>query len=176
MARAALAWGSKVTPVFRLRVYELCKNLNWPESYASYLMACIAFETGRTFSSTTINRKSGAIGLIQFMKGTARALGTSTAALAKMSNTQQLDYVEKYFRPYASSIKNLESMYMAILWPKAIPNSLEYVLWKTGTRTYLMNRGLDKNRDGRVTKSEAASKVREQLALGLSKENAYIEG
>jgi len=175
MAKSPLAWGAKVSPEFRNKVYQVCSNLGWPEPFASYLMACMAFETRRTFSSSTRNRSSGAIGLIQFMRGTAKALKTTTDALAKMSDVQQLDYVEKYFRPYAKSVRDLESMYMAILWPKAIPNSLSYVLWKMGTGTYFANRGLDTDKNGVITKKEAASKVREQLTLGLQKGNVFVD-
>lgn len=169
-----LAWGSQVSDAFRWRVILLCRNLGWnPETHASWLMACMAFETGRTFSPSVKNPGSSATGLIQFMAATARGLGTTTAKLSQMTALEQLDYVERYFRPNAHKIRSLEDMYMAILWPRAVGAPLEYILWKTGTRAYAVNRGLDRNRDGRVTKLEAALKVREQLEEGLKPENAY---
>ncbi len=164
-----LAWGRQVSPGFRERLFQLCENLGWSEDQASDLMAIIAFETGRMFSPSVRNPRSSATGLIQFMAATAKALGTSTKALAAMTPEGQLDYVERYFRPHASRIKTLEDMYMTVLWPRAVGRTLEYVLWKTGTRAFAVNRGLDLNRDGRVTKREAAAKVREQREVGLGK-------
>ena len=168
-----LPWGARVSPEFRARVYRLCDNLGWSENHAAWLMACMAFESGRTFSPSVRNPSSSATGLIQFMAATARGLGTTTAALARMSAVEQLGYVERYFRPYAGRIRSLEDMYMAILWPRGIGQVLEYVLWKTGTRTYAVNRGLDANRDGKVTKREAAAKVRAMLDEGYLKANVW---
>lgn len=169
-----LPWGKRVNESFRSKLFEICSNLGWTENHAGWLMACMAFETGRTFSPNVRNPTSSATGLIQFMSATARGLGTTTTALVRMSAVQQLDYVEKYFKPYARSIRSLDDMYMAILWPKGIAQPLEYILWKTGTRAYAVNRGLDSNRDGKVTKSEAAAKVRQLYHEGFRAENAYF--
>lgn len=167
VATKPLAWGARVSADFRERVYALCAALGWSEDHASWLMACMAFETGQTFSPSVRNPASSATGLIQFMAATARGLGTTTTRLARMSAVEQLAYVEAYFRPTARRIRSLEDLYLAILWPKGVGQALEYVLWKTGTRAYWVNRGLDRNRDGQVTKAEAAAKVREQLLIGL---------
>lgn len=53
-------------------------------------------------SSLATVATSGATGLIQFMPATAQGMGTTTAALAAMSAVQQLDYVQRYFKPYAA--------------------------------------------------------------------------
>jgi len=163
-----LAWGQKVSPVFRARVLNICRNLGWPSEHASWLMACMAFESGGTFSPHVKNMAgSGATGLIQFMPATAQSLGTTTDELAKMSATQQLDYVQRYFKPYASKIRSLSDMYMAILLPKYVGQSEDAVLFQNGAG-YRQNSGLDINRDGKITKGEATSKVRYSLEKGLS--------
>jgi hypothetical protein len=164
----SLAWGKKVSPSFRKKLYQICDELGWGSEHPSWLMACMAFETGRTFSPSIKNPSSSASGLIQFMDATARGLGTTTAKLRAMTPVQQLDWVKKYFKPYASRVNSLEDMYMAILWPVAVGKPLDYALWRSGTRTYAANRGLDVNRDRRTTKREAAGKVREQLELGMT--------
>jgi len=163
-----LAFGARVSPEFRARVVELVYNLYWPFEYADWVMTCMAFETGETFSPSIRNPGSSATGLIQFMSATARQLGTTTTKLAAMSAVQQLSYVEAYLRPYARNIRSLEDMYMAILWPKGIGKTLNWVLWYSGTQTYAVNRGLDRNRDGKVTKHEATTKVRQLLEKGRS--------
>jgi hypothetical protein len=174
---AAIAWGARVSPEFRDRVRQLCNALDWPEHSADWLMACMAFETGRSFSPAVQNPQSSATGLIQFMASTAAGLGTTTAKLAKMDAVTQLGYVEKYFKPYAHRVKSLEDLYMAILWPRAIGKSLSYVLWSKAhpgwlAKAYAVNKGLDLNRDGQVTKAEATRPVRLLLDEGRLKQNA----
>ena len=161
-----LAFGNLVSEAFRVRLRELVVNLGWTDQHADWLMVCMAFETGETFSPSIRNPWSTATGLIQFMAATARQLGTSTTKLAAMSSVQQLAYVEAYFRPYAKRVRSLEDMYLAILWPRGVGQSLNWVLWVTGTQAYAVNRGLDLNRDGKVTKREATEKVRGLLQKG----------
>jgi len=105
--------------------------------------------------------------LIQFMPATARDLGTTTDVLAKMTAVQQLDYVEKYFRPYYKRINSLSDMYMAILLPKYVGQPDDAVLFSGGT-AYRQNAGLDANKDGKITKAEASAKVRAKWEKGLT--------
>ena len=168
-----LAWGQRVSAAFRAELYVLCGRLGWTEDHASWLMACIAFETGGTFSPSVRNPKSSAVGLIQFMRATAQGLGTSTELLGRMTAVEQLRYVEKYFKPYAARIASLEDLYLAILWPAGIGKPGHWVLWPQGTPWYAANKGLDANRDARVTKNEAAAKPRALLAQGLRADNAW---
>jgi hypothetical protein len=162
-----LAWGSKVSPVFRERVRWIAENLGCPPNS---LMACMAWESGETFRADIKNAAgSGATGLIQFMPSTARALGTTTAALAKMTPEDQLNYVYKYFQPYAGRLHNLGDVYMAILWPKGVEKPDNYVLFdkKKMPTTFRQNAGLDVNKDGLVTRAECLVKVNQKLAKGL---------
>lgn len=166
-----LAWGAKVTPRFRDKVRAISARLG---NDPSDLMTCIAWESGRTFSPTVLNKAgSGAIGLIQFMPKTAKGLGTSTAALALMTAEQQLDWVEKYFQPYKGKLHNLADLYMAILWPAGVSKPMEYVLWDEKSRptTFRQNAGLDINKDGEITKAECSAKLYAMKAEGQHAEN-----
>jgi hypothetical protein len=163
-----LAWGAKVSPTFRMKVLEIVHGFGWSDEHASWLMACMAFESGESFSPSVKNAAgSGATGLIQFMPSTAKGLGTSTEALAQMSAVEQLDYVRKYFKPYAARIHSLSDMYMAILLPKYVGQPEDSVLFSGGV-AYRQNAGLDSNQDGVVTKKEAAGKVASKLSRGLA--------
>lgn len=149
-----------------------CRALGWPIDFLPWKMACIGFETGGSFSPSIRNRAgSGATGLIQFMPATARDLETSTGALAAMSAVQQLTYVQLYFQPYAKRIRSLADMYMAILMPAYISADGDAVLFSDGI-AYRQNSGLDINDDGKVTKDEAADRVRAMLARGYLPPNA----
>lgn len=171
-----LAWGAKVSKPFRDKVTQIALNL---KTDPSFLMACMAFETGETFSPSILNKAgSGAVGLIQFMPTTALALGTTTQKLAAMSAVKQLDFVEKYFSNAVGKLKLLEDVYMAILWPVAVGKPLNFVLFDKNDpkhpKRYILNAGLDFNKDGQITKEEAAEKVRQKLNKGLLPQNATM--
>ncbi len=156
-----LIWAKKVSDEFAQKVIRIGKGL---ETKPDNLMTCMAFESAETFSPSIENGAgSGATGLIQFMPLTAIGLGTTTEKLAKMSAVEQLDYVEKYFRPYRGKIGTLADTYMAILYPHAIGKPLSYVMFdKEDTKhpkQYFQNRGLDFNKDGKILKEEVVRKV-----------------
>jgi hypothetical protein len=127
------------------------------------LLACMHFETGGTMSPSIQNKASRATGLIQFIPTVARENGTTVEDLAKMTRAQQMEYVDKYMTRWlktAFRVSNptLEDMYMTILWPRAVGKPNSYVLFSRGSIAYTQN-PLDLDRDGNVTKAEAASKV-----------------
>lgn len=160
----SIAYGQKVSPEFKTKVLEIAKELQMDPND---LMAVMAFESGGTFSPSVKNAAgSGATGLIQFMPSTAKSLGTTTEELSKMSATEQLDYVKKYLEPYKGKVHSIEDLYMTVLWPKGVGKSNDYVLFESGTTVYTQNKGLDLNKDGKITKEEAAAQVRKKLNEG----------
>lgn len=164
-----IVWGAKVSADFRASVLWIEEQLKLS---ADNLMACMAFETGVTFSPSVKNPNSSATGLIQFMSKTAQALGTSTSALAQMSAVRQLSYVYKYFRQFGEDLSswNLADTYMAILLPSMIDDPLDAAMdWSAAA--YRVNKGLDADKDGQVTKREAAAKVQAMFDLGSKPEN-----
>lgn len=163
-----IAWGARVSKLFVERLWWAAVTLGIDPDW---LMSCIAFESAETFSPSVRNAAgSGACGLIQFMPSTAKALGTTTDALAQMTAEDQLNYVFKYFRPWAGKIHSLADCYMAILLPTMIGKPDDAVLFSGGT-AYRQNSGLDADRNGKVTKLEAAARVLQKLATGRKPEN-----
>jgi spore coat assembly protein SafA len=167
---AGVRGNHNVTPQFIQGVEAMASRLG---TKPEYLMAVMSFETGGSFSPGQKNNAgSGATGLIQFMPGTASGLGTSTSALARMSSVQQLQYVEKYFMQRAGAhngkLGTLEGVYTTVLYgsPKSDPSS---TLWSSGSSAYSWNKGLDSNRDGRITAGEAASAVRGRVSGDIDK-------
>ncbi len=162
----SMAWGAKVSSTFRDRVRWIGQTLSIsPDD----LMNCMAWESAESFKANIKNAAgSGAVGLIQFMPATARLLGTTTSELSKMAPEDQLNYVYKYFRPYAGKLKNLGDVYMAILWPKGIGKPDSYVLWSKGSAptTFKQNAGLDINHDSRITRGECLAKIKEKALKG----------
>lgn len=169
-----IAWSAKVSVAFTARVKTMAVQLKMPEGGADWLMACMAFESGETFSPS-IKNGAGApyYGLIQFGAAAAKDVGTTTDALVKMTAEQQLEYVYLYFKPLAGKLQSVADLYMKILWPVAVGKPDSFILWDSVTRptTYAQNKGLDINKDGVITKGEAASKVVDKLNRGLRPEN-----
>lgn len=184
-ATPPLAWGKEIRrihgerdgQIFMDRIYWTAWKLTQEQGAlfdANWLMACMAFETGRKFSANVRNPRSTATGLIQFMEATAKELGTTTAKLAAMKTIDQINYVYRYFSQKIKErgpIRSLEDCYMAILWPAAVGKASEYPLFIKGSSSYAVNAGLDRNKDSKVTKAEAAFKVQEQLVLGMNDAN-----
>lgn len=164
-----LVWGARVSADFRSSVLWIESQL---KLNADNLMACMAFETGVTFSPSKRNPASTATGLIQFMRATALNLGTTTEALAKMTAVRQLAFVYKYFKGFGSdhSDWDLADTYMAILLPSMLGKPLDSPMnWSQSAHN--VNKGLDKDRSGWVTKREAYQKVKDMYDLGSQPEN-----
>ncbi|MCE7987629.1 MAG: hypothetical protein DYG89_41220 [Caldilinea sp. CFX5] len=155
---------------FKQKVIEMAQRLG---TDPNFLMAIMSFESNG-FNPQAKNPHSGATGLIQFMPKTAEKLGTTTDALARMTAEQQLDYVAKYFAPYTGRLKTLEDAYMAVLWPPAIGQGNNYVLFSSPSREYQQNQLLDLNKDGKITVTEAAAMVRKKL--GSTAPTSYVPG
>ncbi|HBK92548.1 MAG TPA: lytic transglycosylase [Parvularcula sp.] len=168
-----IAWGARVSQAFRDRVCWIADALGFNPSW---LMACIAFETGRTFSAAARNPASSATGLIQFMDATAKGLGTTTQALAAMTAEDQLRYVFRYLENIVKAfgpIRSLADCYMAILWPKGIGRTPDDVIFAPGSTAYRVNKGLDLDRDGDVEIREAVSRIENILSEGCQPGNVW---
>lgn len=142
-------------PAFIKKVQAVASFLSIP---ANWIMAVINSETAGTFSPDIQNPNGGATGLIQFMPATAKALGTTTDALKRMSSVQQLDYVKAYFAPYKGMIDSFEDLYLVTFYPNADgihggtlskPDN-----WSFPSFVTRQNAGLDKSKDGLITIKE----------------------
>lgn len=160
---------------FRRALVQCAENIG---CNVDYLATIIAFESAGSFSAAKKNAAgSGATGLIQFMPATAKRLGTTTAALALMSATAQLAYVEKYFLGFGKGrLKTLEDMYMAVLWPVGIGKPNDYVLFTEGSTAYEQNKGFDRAGTGTVTKGQVSSAIRGVYAAATSSIPVTVAG
>lgn len=134
-----------------------------------WLMVIMRTESG--IDPAAVNPYSGATGLIQFMPDTARSLGTSTAALKAMDNVSQLDYVEKYFRPYAGRITSPQDMYLITFFPRALGKPDNYVLQTdtiSAARIAGQNAPYDLNKDQAITAGELRAAFTKKIPSGVS--------
>ena len=161
-----MAWGATVGADFRAKLRDVAATLVCDPSH---LMAVIHFETAGTFSPAIQHPATNATGLIQFVPSTAEQLGTTIDNLKAMSQLQQLDMVVAYFQMFNffGKLHTLSDVYMAVLYPAAVGRPEAHVLFAQGSEAYRLNRGLDLNGDGAVTKHEASSHVQRSLEVGL---------
>lgn len=170
-APVPIAWGAKMSPALRDRCRVFARDFG---THPDWLPACMAFETMESFSPSIRpmrdgKRLSSAVGLIQFLEGTAKQLGTTTDALAAMTAEAQFDYVWRYFRDTVRTrgpIRSLEDCYMAIHWPAAVGRPNDATMYVRGSDAYAANAGLDLDGDHVITKAEAGSLVRAKLVKG----------
>jgi hypothetical protein len=143
--------------VFLQKVKEIAAKLG---VNPDWLMIVFKIESG--INHRAVNAVTGATGLIQFMPATAAGLGTSTVALRNMGNVEQLDYVYKYFKPYAGRLSSLTDLYTVTFFPRALGQPDSYVLQtdtlKAGTIAR-QNPGFDLDKDGQITYGEFKAAV-----------------
>jgi len=101
------------------------------------------------FNPKAANKTSRATGLIQFMPRTARGMGTSIEALAKMNEVDQLKYVAKYFRKMH---KKGTHPYITVAYPKAGSYEPNKIIATKNSKIARQNPGW-LNKDGNVTRA-----------------------
>ena len=114
-----------------------------------------------------------ATGLIQFIPSTARSLGTTTAALKALTRVEQLDYVLKYFEPFAGKMKSFYDVYLVVFFPAAINQPNDYVFetkWLKRSQIASQNPAIDLNKDGKITMTEFKEYCRKGIPLSVQSE------
>ena len=157
-------WSGKGIPQFSdgfyNKVVEISKRIGCDPNA---LMAVMNAESN--LRTTAKNPHGGATGLIQFMPATAKALGTSTDALNKMSAEEQLTYVEKFLiqsKQYAGigSGEKVDSatLYSLVFLPKFAKRE---VLATSESKYYKWNAQVDSDHDGAITKADLRRRVQQ---------------
>lgn len=138
---------------------------------ADHLAAVVSNES--RFRPDAENPDTHAIGLIQFMPSTAALLGTSTDELRRLSATEQLPYVAKFFGRYLHQLAPRD-VYLAVFWPAAIGKPDETTLFEEGSIGYTQNRGLDRDHDGRITAGDVRGTIEAILVAAALKPRLVV--
>ncbi len=142
-------WSKDIEFLNKVNKYASKKDIK-----ASDLLGVMASESGLDPSKVA---KNGATGLIQFMPDTAKGLGTSTEELAKMTISQQFDYVEKYLEKggLKQGAKGSD-IYAQVYLPSRKNRD---VLAEKGEDYYESNKGLDIGNKGKITQQDLQTRV-----------------
>lgn len=141
----------------------LMKVANLLDTKPQYLLGVIFHETFKTMHPACPSMSSSGIGLLQFVSSARARLGVTREALSKMSREEQLKYVYAYLKPYKGKIGTLDGLYLAIINPASLYSKGSTVFAASGS--YDANASLDKNADGRITRTEICSTVFESYRL-----------
>lgn len=138
-------------------------NPNW-------LMLVMYMESN--INHRAVNPMGGATGLIQFMPFVATELGTTTKQLLNMTNIEQLDYVEKYFKSWAKYVTGFTDLYLVTFYPAALiqkrPDS-----WNFPNIVYKYNKGLDRNKDQIINLGEWKRFILSKVPKSFPTEELY---
>jgi hypothetical protein len=183
--RPSLSGVAAVPGIERLSPDELgalADAADWIGIDVDWLAAVISFETGGTFDPAQPNRAgSGAVGLIQFMPSTAKSLGTSTDALARMTFTVQLAYVKKFFAPHRGQLHSLEDTYLAVFMPAALGKAPSDVVasqdghaglmasTSQNALAYKQNAGFDRDKKGYFTRRDITDTITGHLGTAVAR-------
>lgn len=191
------AWGNYkkspyITDGFISKTIRICQELGIKNP--GWLMTVMAFETGRSFAPNKTNAAgSSGTGLIQFMKqtidgsvdkrgkrhpGLGAKPGITHSQLVGMSAERQLDVVKAYFQQFngkAAQAVDVDDLYFLVLLPTAFGQSDDAPMFKSGTKAYIQNKGLNKDKDGQVTVAETARTIRAMFEEGLNQYGLEIK-
>lgn len=169
---AAVRGISGTTPAFRAKLFQIGTELG---INPDFIATVISLESG--FNAQARNPDGGAVGLIQFMPSTATRLGTSSATLFAMTAEQQLDYVRKFYQPWAGRLKTAGHAYMATFLPSFVGTPPGTIVAAQGSdekissgsqitkgQVYASNSGFDANKDGKILAGEVYAAAENRLA------------
>lgn len=145
--------GAFLTKLYKVALYLEVK----PE----HLMFLMWFETAGTLSPSIQNRITRATGLIQFMPATAIYLGTTIDELVKMSNVDQMDYVQKDLARFRGKYRDFVDLYCGIFWPAAVGKPDTYRI--TSDIVAKQNPLFDINKDTDIEKSEIRTALTKRI-------------
>jgi len=155
----------KNDPEFTTAINELAKAKGYD---ASDLLAMIGSETGGTFDPKIKNPNGGATGLFQITResGIAERLGYKSfdefsKDAQKMTRAEQVRKLgTEYFKNAPNNLKGGQLYAQLFLPGRFNPKSGDnQVLTRSGEGYYTGNKGLDVNRDGKITVSDLNTKI-----------------
>jgi hypothetical protein len=127
-----------------------------------WLLNVIASESSFIPSARNPLPGQTASGLLQIIEGTAAGMGTTTAAIRQMNPVEQLRLVERFYSPFRGQLNSQGDVYLAAFRGFIVRGGPETVVAPLNDsakerRAYSLNRGLDFNGDGFITKGELAA-------------------
>lgn len=170
-----ISGAENLEPRFLRETVRAARRLN---ANPSWLLAVMGFETGGTFDPSIRAKGSSAVGLIQFLASTARALGTSSAKLRRMDRVTQLRFVEAYYARYGP--RNLKDRrpvdtYLVTFTPAFVGKPADTVMFQNPSAQYVANVSFDREKKGYFTVGDVQKVFETGLARAGKKPPIEVE-
>lgn len=163
----ALAYESMVPASYRTAFIEKVKVISARLGIKpDWLMIVMRFESAGTFSPSVKNPNANAYGLIQFTQVGISGLGVTLDQLRNMDAITQLDYVEKYLKPYVGKMTDVYQVYMAVFAPAYVGRPDAQKVYGSPSVQYTANKALDTNNDGVITIGEIKQVISRYIPAG----------
>lgn len=158
---------------FKAKLVSICQALRINPNWMLFVMI-----KESDLDPKSRNPRSSASGLIQFMDSTARDLGTSISAIRNMSGIEQLDYVYKYYKPYAGKMSCVEDVYLVTFMPGYFSSRNDDSKNMGGSRIAALNGVVDLDSDGQIKMGEFKKYVTKNIPYAYrdaiaAKSNTY---
>ena len=152
---------AELTPEFCEKVIAISKRVKCnPDDLMALMYSECRFNPG---AKNKANKKEN-VGLIQFGDAARKELGVTKEQLINMSAIEQLDYVERYLQKYRKDNNYSDEDYIDTGTLAAIVFRPAYaereIVARRGSDAYRKNKPLDLNKDGKITKTELAKRLR----------------
>lgn len=169
----ALPGLAKTTPAFRRALVRTAESVSVDPDH---LAAVICFETAGQWRGDARNPHSGAVGLIQWLRSSARHVhDLSLEQLAAMSALEQLPLVAEWMRRANLPQKpSLADVYLAVFAPAFIGAPPTAPVYTDPAKAYRWNRTLDRDGNGVITVEEVARPVTALLAAAKTKPRVEV--
>ena len=134
----------------------------------NWLMFVMRYESG--ISASIKNKKSNAVGLIQFMPKTLQGeFNMTTDQMAALNEIQQLKYVEKYLTKYGyhKRVKDPGTLYFSIYYPLALYRGDGFTLPKWVSDANPVFNVADVSKDGLISKREFINHINQKFENDL---------
>ena len=153
-----------------------------------HLATIISFESAGSFSPSKRTPLSGCVGLIQFCRPAAIAAAAEAGLkldgdsaldwLSKMTPEQQLDHVVGYFRRVGKGRKplTLEQAYLLVFAPSFAFQDPSATAYAQGTKAYDQNKGMDVDKDGKITVADIASRIGAHFRSAQNEPRVPVDG
>jgi hypothetical protein len=162
-------------PNFWTELQAIAKRLKTEPAWLLNVMASESLFDPKARNGLTGQTASG---LLQFIESTAQSMGTTTDAIRRMSPIEQLRLIEKYLAPFRGRLNSLADVYLAVFRGVIVEGGDVTIIAPLNNsnkelRIYSLNRWLDFNGDGKITKGELALAA---LSVGRFQPAAILSG
>jgi hypothetical protein len=177
-----LAWGRRSpSSEFSQRVIDIAREVKTDPSFlmtqfygeSRFLPQAHLNSDGKSRTDlASIGKKTIGGGLFGLMRQWAKpAVGVGFDTFILMTDLEQLEYARVFYGKAKGKLRTMNDVFIYTFYPKALGKADSYVIGIKGEPAYDQNKQMDTDKDGVITKGEAAAIRFALYEKGLLPEN-----